>query len=297
MDTARTVNDGEKKWRIGQEFIREHPPRIRFAADIHEATDCDGKTLDNFEFMTAMMEAHPIFPFEHCSFGSDLLDARRALAYHIIIRQLGHARSLIANVNIRNRVGIGVSLRCMLEMNAFAEFFCQRENLNDSQLIELFLLGQAFLGGNWAAGSWHELEEVWREQHGEPLPEDAKNFFRKMLGLPNGREFLKPMTAKDEGFAYLYSRYSEFVHPAFARSRDDLEEAIESREPHRFGSSQYYEYEVSNGAPIQLMLRDVDAGCFCLEAFWHAALEIDPHSDKELRPQVVELLTKVYGRS
>jgi hypothetical protein len=296
MDTTRTVNEEEER-RLGQEFIKEHPPRIRFTADIREAAACDGKTLDKFEFMTALMEAHPIFPFEHCSFGSDLLDARRALAYHIIVRQLGHARSLIANVNIRNRVGIGASLRCMLEMNAFAEFFCEREKLNDGRLIEVFLLGQAFLGGNWAAGSWYELEEVWKKQHGQPLPEDAKEFFRKMLGLPRGSEFLKPMTAKDEGFAYLYSRYSEFIHPAFARSRDDLEEAIESHEPHRFGSSQYYEYEVANGAPIQLILRDVDAGSFCLGAFRQAALEIDPHFDKALRPQVVELLTKVYGRA
>jgi hypothetical protein len=43
MDTSRTVNDGEEKRRFRQGFMKEHPPRIRFAADIRELAACDGK--------------------------------------------------------------------------------------------------------------------------------------------------------------------------------------------------------------------------------------------------------------
>jgi hypothetical protein len=182
----------------------------------------------------------------------------------------------------------------MLEMVAFANFFAQPDHLNNQNLIERYLGGQAFLGGSWAAGSWYELEEAWQKEHGEPLPQDAKNFFKKMLGLPKGSEFLTPTASSDEDFAYLYSRYSEFVHPAFSRSKDDLEEAIQSTDPHRFGSSQYYEYDAQKGAPIELIERDIAVGSFSLQQFWKSALEVDPHFDKALRPQVLKRVEKSF---
>src|SRR5947209_17101440 len=143
-------------------------------------------SLEHFEYMMALMELHPIIPFEECSFGSDLLDDRRALGYHIIQRQLGHSRSLVVNANIRNRVGVGVSLRSMLEMYAFARFFQEENRLENHQLIEVFLQGQAF-----ATGGWYEVEKVWQENHKEPLPQDAKDFIEALFGLPRLSKILK----------------------------------------------------------------------------------------------------------
>ncbi|HZW92579.1 MAG TPA: hypothetical protein VFF64_06370 [Candidatus Eremiobacteraceae bacterium] len=276
----------EGRLHFQQEFLRAHPPRVRFAADIREGNRADPSKVDHFEFMMALMEAHPIIPLEVCTFGSDLLDARRALAYQIIIRQLGHTRSLVANANIRNRVGVGTSLRCMLEMYAFAQFFNQPDRLSDYRLIEVFLLGQSF-----AVGGWYEWEHVWEETHGEPMPQDARQFFEKLIGLPRLNKILKPAHEGDKGFSFLYWRYSEYVHPAFARPRAEFEEAIGHGDPMSFGSSQYYEQEVKEGAPMKLILEDIGAGSFCLEMFWPIMLNIDPHFDDELRPRIVQILT------
>ena len=87
MSTAESPFGSEQVRRMRQAFLAEHPPQVKFAADIRAATEADPSPLDHFEFMTAVMEVHPIFPFEQFSFGSDLLDARRAFAYQIIVRQ------------------------------------------------------------------------------------------------------------------------------------------------------------------------------------------------------------------
>src|SRR5712671_3834067 len=239
--------DQGKRQHFRKEFMKAHPPRFKFASDLRGPSQSNEATLDHFEFMVALMEAHPIIPFEACSFGSDLLDARRALAYHVIIRQVSHARSVIVNANIRNRVGLGVSLRCMLEIYAFVQFFAKENRLNDYRTIELFLVGQSF-----ATGGWYEVKKAWEESHGEPMPDDAKNFIEKMFGLPRVRTIVKPTHSEDEGFSSLYSRYSEFVHPAFARPRDDFEQAIGCNNPHSFGSSDYFTREITQGAPIEL---------------------------------------------
>jgi hypothetical protein len=275
----------EEKSRFRREFLQAQPPRIRFSSAIREAKQAEAGRIDHFEFLMALMEAHPMIPFESCSFGSDLLDVRRALAYQIVLRQLGHARSLVVNANIRNRTGVGVSLRCMLEMYAFAHFFHQENRLNNYRLIEVFLLGQSF-----ATGGWYELEKAWKESHNEPLPKEAKEFFEQMFGLPRLNKILKPVHEIDEGFSYLYSRYSEFVHPAFARPTDDFQTAIHCDQPHSFGCLEFYQQENAEGSPIDLILQDINSGSFCLEMFWPIAFDIDPHFDRELRPQIVEIL-------
>jgi hypothetical protein len=281
---------------IHKAFIAEHPPRVRFSKEIRDAAGVDQeRSLNYLEFMTSLMELHPMVPFELCSFGSDLLDARRSLAYHIVIRQLSHTRSLIANVNIRNRAGVGTSLRCMLEVNAFTNFLSDNQRLNDRELLERFLTGMAFLGGNKASGSWWELEREWTNAHDEPLPEHAKKFFKAMLGIPRLKEFLDPSASQDAGFSYLYSRYSEFVHPVFGRPRSDFEEALGISNPHRFGCKQYFEGEVKTGAPISLILRDIGAACMCMEFFWVKALHIDPHFDEALRPRIVQIIQQAEG--
>jgi hypothetical protein len=277
--------------RFQQEFLRAHPPLIRFAPSVRDGASADAGAVDHFEFMMALIEVHPIIPLEVCSFGSDLLDARRALAYHIMIRQLGHARSLVVNANIKNRVGIGVSLRCMLEMYAFAQFFSQPDRLNDYRLIEVFLLGQSF-----ASGGWYQWERIWEETHGEPMPEAARQLFEKLLGLPRLKTILKPAHEQDKGFSYLYSRYSEYVHPAFANPRAEFEGELgelKSEDRNSFGSSEYYAREVREGAPTKLILGDISAGGFCLEMFWPVVLKIDPHFDDELRPGIVQILEKL----
>jgi hypothetical protein len=280
-----------KGWRSGDrgraqiELLQMHPPKVRFDVSIRDE-QIDGKSaVDHFEYMMVLMELHPVIPMEECSFGSDLLDDRRALAYHIIQRQLGHCRSLVVNANIRNRVGIGLALRSMLEMYAFARFFQKEDRLQDARLIEVFLHGQSF-----ATGGWYELEKAWQETHSEPLPKDAKEFLEAIAGLPRLSKMLKPAHEADEGFSYLYSRYSEFVHPAFARPRADFEDALGQKDPPLRGSSAYYREEVRNGAPLSLILSDVDTGSFCLELFWPVALSIDPHFDDKLRPQIVQIL-------
>jgi hypothetical protein len=269
---------------------------VRFSKEIRDAVGADQeRDLDYLEFMTSLMELHPMVPFELCSFGSKLLDARRSLAYHILIRQLSHARSFIVNVNIRNRAGIGTSLRCMLEMIAFTDFFSDNQRLNDCELLERFLTGMAFLGGNWESGSWWEFERVWTNAHDEPLPEHAKKSFKAMLGLPRLKEFLDPSASQDAGFSYLYSRYSEFVHPAFARPRSDFQEALGINTPHRLGCKQYFEGEVETGAPISLILRYISAAGMCMQFFWVKALHIDPYSDESLAPQIDQIIQEAEG--
>jgi hypothetical protein len=281
-----------------KEFIAKRPPRVRFAKEIRDAAGEDEeRRLNYLEFMTSLMEMHPMVPFELCSFGSNLLDARRSLAYHVMIRQLSHTRSFIANVNIRNRTGMGTSLRCMLEMIAFTDFFSDNKRLNDCEMLERFVTGMVFLGGNWASGSWWEFERTWMNDHNEPMPEHKKDFIKKILGLPRLKEFLNPSVSQDAGFSYLYSRYSEFVHPAFGRPRSDFEEVLGISDPHRFGCKEYFKSEVETGAPISLILRDIGVACMCMEFFWVKALHIDPYSDESLAPQISQIIQEAGGSS
>jgi hypothetical protein len=277
--------DNQEKFEVWKKLLQAHSPKVRFDDSLRSAEIGNKSMLDYFEFMMAAMELHPIIPFEECSLGSDLLDDRRALAYQVIQRQLGHSRSLVVNANIRNRAGVGTSLRAMLEMYAFARFFQEENRLENSRLIEVFLQGQSF-----ATGGWYELEKLWQEEHNEPLPKDAKELIEALFGIPRLHKILKPTHETDEGFSYLYSRYSEFVHPSFARPRADFEEELGQKDPPLRGSSAYYREEAQNGAPLPLILKDVHAGSFCLEMFWPIALEIDPHFDKKLRPQIVQIL-------
>jgi hypothetical protein len=184
----------------------------------------------------------------------------------------------------------------MLEVNAFTNFFSDNQRLNDRELLELFLTGQAFLGGKWASGSWWEFEREWLNDHSEPLPDHVKDLIKAMLGLPK-LKFLDPSASQDAGFSYLYSRYSEFVHPAFARPRSDFEEELGISNPNRLGCKEYFEREVETGAPISLILKDIDAACMCMEFFWVKALHIDPHFDEALRPRIVEIIQEAEGSS
>jgi hypothetical protein len=283
---VETGGSQEERERVQKEFLQAFPPRVRFDSSLRTVELGKTRSLEHFEYMMALMEMHPTIPFEECSFGSDLLDDRRALAYHIFQRQLGHSRSLVVNANIRNRIGVGAAIRCMLEMYAFVQFFNQVDRLSNHKLIEVFLNGQSF-----ATGGWYEYEKAWNETHSEPVPKDAKQFIEAFIGLPRLNTILKPAHQADEGFSYLYSRYSEFVHPAFGRPREEFESALGNHEnaPPR-GSTAYYREEIDHGAPPSIIIEDVGAGGFCLELFWPLALAIDPHFDEQLRPQIVKIL-------
>jgi hypothetical protein len=185
----------------------------------------------------------------------------------------------------------------MLEINAFTQYFSDHQRLNDCRLLELFLLGQAFLGGDWKSGSWYDVDREWMKDHNEPLPEHAKSFIKAVAGLPRLEKFLHPSASQDLGFSYLYSRYSEFVHPAFARPRGDFEGALGMDKPHRFGSKEYFEGEVKTGAPISLILGDIGAACMCMQLFWVKAIHIDPHFDDVLRPRIVQIIQEAESSS
>ena len=89
---------------------------------------------------------------------------------------------------------------------------------------------------------------------------------------------------------YIYSVYSEFIHPAFGRPREDVEGELGNEEPFAFGSHEYYTTLRNGSTPIGLLKRDVSAGSFCLELFWPRLLDIDPFWDDKYRNQVVAKL-------
>src|SRR6185437_4527513 len=116
-------------------FLEERPPHVRFSPEIREAFADELGPLEHLEFMMSVMEAHPFWPFEEITFGSDVLDFRQGLAYEIVLRQLAQTRSLTVNTNARNRPGMGTALRCMLEMYAFSEYVTAKERIGDRNLL------------------------------------------------------------------------------------------------------------------------------------------------------------------
>ena len=201
---------------------KEPLPRIGFSPEIRTALSDSTDRLDYFEAMTILLECHPLLPFnEKFSFGSELLDYRRALAYEIIIRLLGHCRSLVANTNILNHIGTGVALRCMLEIYAFLIYLRNNNYANDSIFIDKLLHGSIF-----SSGEWYEYEKVWKEKNGGAIPDNLKEFLRALLKTPHVSEYLKSVKFLDQGFDYMYAIYSNFVHPTFGRPRDQFLEDI-----------------------------------------------------------------------
>ena len=185
----------------------------------------------------------------------------------------------------------------MLEVNAFTNFLSDDQRLNDRELLERFITGMAFLEGNWTSGSWLEFEREWTNAHDDPLPDHTKRIIKEKLGLPRLKKFLDPSVTQDAGFSYLYSRYSEFVHPAFGRLRYDFEDALGISKPHKLGSKEYFEGEVKTGAPISLILRDISTAGMCIQFFWVKALHIDPYSDESLASQIDQIIEEAESTS
>src|SRR5208337_4688721 len=121
----------EEKRALWRAMIAARPPAVRFSNESRISFSEIDRSLDHIELMMCLMEAHPLLPFESCTFGSDLLDFRRGIAYEMLLRQLAHTRSLVANTNIRNRPGMGTAIRCMLEMYAFSKYLLEKNRIED----------------------------------------------------------------------------------------------------------------------------------------------------------------------
>lgn len=278
------MTSSEEKQAVWKKLIETRPPQVRFADGIRTGFGKETRILDHIEFMMSLMEAHPLIPFE-ITFGSDLLDFRRGVAYEIVLRQLAHTRSLVANTNIKNRPGVGTALRCMLEILAFSEYIHREKVIDDRNLLEKLYLGRAF-----TPGGWYDIEQEWEKEHAIPIPEKTKELFKSLLNLPRINTITKPLFDADKGASYVYSVYSEFVHPVFGRPRDDMQEELGKQGPFTFGSREYYTLLQSGQTPTGVLEKDLAAGSFCLELFWGRALEIDPFFDDKHRDQVLAKL-------
>ena len=63
---------------------------------------------------------------------------------------------------------------------------------------------------------------------------------KALLNLPRIGDVVKTVNDADQGAAYVYSVYSEFVHPAFGRPREESEAALGIDEVFDFGTATYY---------------------------------------------------------
>jgi hypothetical protein len=274
----------EETQAVWKTFTDSRPPKVHFSDELRKEFGTDARLLDHIELMMSLMEGHPLVPF-NITFGSDLLDFRRALAYEIVLRQIAHTRSLVVNTNIRNRPGVGTSLRCILEMFAFSEYILSNKVIADRNLLEKLYHGRAF-----TPGGWYDIEREWEKEHDAPIPNDTREFFKSVLNLPHVGKITEPLFEADKGASYIYSLYSEFIHPAFSRPRADIEEELKVGEPFAFGSTEYYSNQQTGDTPIALLKRDVSAGSFCLELFWPRLLDIDPFLNAKTRDDVIAKL-------
>jgi hypothetical protein len=172
------ANEAEKHahWK---EQIEKCPPRIAFTQEMRSALPTLDGIFDHIEFLMIWLENHSLIPLSQYTFGSDLLDTRRAVAYEVVIRVLAHLRSFVVNANIRNKPGTGAALRCMLDVYALIEYLQGDGRLQDEVLLDKFLSGQQF-----ARGSDYFLNREWSKETGQPLPAAVKKTFESWFGLP-----------------------------------------------------------------------------------------------------------------
>jgi hypothetical protein len=171
----------------------------------------------------------------------------------------------------------------MLEMHAFSEYVLHDKRLEDAGLLEKLYHGRAF-----TPGGWYDIEKEWESLEGQPPSQDDKETIKALLNLPRVGDITRPVHDADKGASYLYSLYSEFVHPAFGRPRDDSEAALGTGEVFCFGTSEFYKALIEATEPVELLAKDLNTGSFCLELFWPRLLKIDPLFDDKHRTSVRE---------
>ena len=175
--------------------IEKCPSRIAFSQDARLALlDLDG-TFDHIEFLMIWLENHPLIPLHQYTFGSHLLDTRRAVAYEVVLRVRAHLRSLVVNVNIRNKPGIGTALRCLLDIHALLRISKRVIGYRTRPFLEKFLSGQQF-----AKGSDYFLNREWSKDTGESLPADLKKVLESWFGLPRTGLSRRRHTTPTRGF-------------------------------------------------------------------------------------------------
>lgn len=129
-------------------------PVVSFSPNVR-ALIKENSTLDHFEGMMTLLECHPINA--STSLKSDELDFRMYLSYEVLLRQLGHARSIVANANALNHIGTSVSVRCMVELYAFVTYLLENGSLKDSKFMDKLLHGAIF-----SSGDWHPYEKIYK---------------------------------------------------------------------------------------------------------------------------------------
>lgn len=257
---------------------KEPIPRVQFSPVIRDKLRDSSERSDYFESMTILLEYHPLLPFsEDFSLGDDILDYRRALAYEIIIRLLGHCRSLVANTNILNHIGTAVAVRCVLEIYAFLIYLKKNAAEFDAKFFYKLLHGSIF-----SSGEWYEYEKVWKEEHKEPLPNNFKDFLKSLLKTPHVGDYLKSVKFDDQGFDYLYAFYSCYVHPTFAKPRDQfIEDTGQMSTGIALEDFKYFLMAQKHPSPIASLQRDINTAGFCLQMIWPEIMDFEPFFDKE----------------
>jgi hypothetical protein len=253
-------------------------PRVRFSVDFRNGFSGNKDLLDEFEGITILLENHPFHPFgREFSSGSDVLDYRRALSYDVIIRLLGHCRSLIANANEFNQIGTGVAVRCILELYAFLHYV-KEHCLNEERTLEKLLHGTVFFRGNWLA-----YEKAWKEQHDEPMPAKFKDLAKSLLEMPRLGEYRN--SVNDGGFDVMYSVYSNYVHPNFGDPRDQFlaDRGVEPSCVAFLDAQHFYPIARNEPSPMKSLERDVNSALFCLGKIWFEVFTLDPTFDLETR--------------
>ncbi|MCK5100527.1 MAG: hypothetical protein KAR45_20625, partial [Desulfobacteraceae bacterium] len=148
-------------------------PTIKFSNSLKKYSKKARDTIEHFEAMLTLLEAHPFLPVnESFSLGSQSLNDRKTLAYEVIIRQIGHSRSLIANANIFNHIGMSVALRCMIELYAFVKFLHDKKDEMDESEWNILLNGSTN-----SRGEFYEYEIFWEKEFGKPPPRSFNKFF------------------------------------------------------------------------------------------------------------------------
>jgi hypothetical protein len=261
----------QEKQTVWSQAIAANPPRVRFSEDLRDGLATKAKSFDHIEFMMFTLEHHPLIPFDKYSFGSDLLDFRRGVAYEIVLRLLAHVRNFVANINVRNRPGAGAALRCMLDIYALLVYLSAENRLQDKLLLENFLIGQSF-----ATGADYWLKKEWLKDGQPETWASTKDILEHWIGLPRTGLITKVAHSLDEGFSALYARYSEYVHFVFSQPRMEIEEAFGHTEEMVFGSEEYFRSGQIDGAPLEVLSTDLDACSFILQMTWPSLFAVDP---------------------
>ena len=251
-------------------------PVVSFSSGLREKI-IDQDKVEYLEGMLTLLECHPMLA--SMSLKNDTLDYRKYLAYEIILRQIGHTRSLVANSNCFNHIGTAVALRCMIELYAFTSYLVETDTLKDEVSLDKLLHGGVF-----SSGDWLPIKKVWPNKNNGNIPKKAKNRIKDLLETTNVSTYLQHTKAKDEGFDQLYAHYSNYIHPTFSYPREQLLEDVgDERDPQEvLADNEYYKIMQQDKSPSMSIERDIKAGCVCLEIFWPQILEIDPNFSKEL---------------